>query len=74
MSAISPEAEPAIETLLEMLAERRAPVSPSTVSSPCEVRRHSVHEPRSSLHSAEVTSVSKRMWSRSPKRSVHVRK
>jgi 16S rRNA (guanine527-N7)-methyltransferase len=32
LSAISPEAEPAIETLLEMLAESRAPVSASTVS------------------------------------------
>jgi 16S rRNA (guanine527-N7)-methyltransferase len=32
LSAISPEAEPAIEALLEMLAEVRAPVSASTVS------------------------------------------
>jgi 16S rRNA (guanine527-N7)-methyltransferase len=31
LSALSPEAEPAIETLLEMLAEARAPISASTV-------------------------------------------
>jgi 16S rRNA (guanine527-N7)-methyltransferase len=32
LSAISPEAEPAIATLVEMLAEARAPISASTVS------------------------------------------